>query len=57
MPERIAAGETSTLTSSGVGERANKEEVSWFLNGRELRALVSPDLSDGLLSTSQLDTN
>ena len=33
------------------------KEGSWFLNvnGRELRALVSADLSDGLLSTSQMD--
>ena len=31
------------------------KEGSSFLNGRELRALVSPDLCDGLLSTSQLD--
>ena len=32
-----------------------KHEGSLLLNGRELRTLVSPDLHDGLISTSQLD--
>ena len=31
------------------------DEGSLLLNGRELRALVSPDLHDGLISTGQLD--
>ena len=31
------------------------EEGTLLLNGRELRALVSDDLIDGLLSTSQMD--
>ena len=31
------------------------EEGTLLLNGKELRALVSEDLSDGLLSTSQMD--
>jgi hypothetical protein len=34
---------------------AIKHEGSLLLNGHELRALVSPDLHDGLISTSQLD--
>ena len=39
------------------GERGETivNEGSIILNGHELRALVSPDLRDGLLSTSQLD--
>ena len=39
------------------GEKGNAivQEGSLLLNGRELRASVSPDLRDGLLSTSQLD--
>ena len=31
------------------------DEGSLLLNGRELRALISPDLHDGLISTGQLD--
>ena len=31
------------------------EEGTLLLNGKELRALVSEDLSDGLLSTGQMD--
>ena len=39
------------------GEKGNiiVQESSLVLKGRELRALVSPDLRDGLLSASQLD--
>ena len=45
--------------SNGIanGEKGSSivKEETLLLNGRELRAIVSDDLVDGLLSTSQMD--
>ena len=52
---RRLGGEMKLEYANGDRGSSIVNEGSLFLNGRELRALVSPDLSDGLLSTSQLD--
>ena len=62
VPSTLGLQNIRRLGSAITLEYANGEkgdtivkEGSLFLNGHELRALVSPDLRDGLLSTSQLD--
>ena len=62
VPSTLGLRNIQRLDNGITLEYANGEkgdtivsEGSLFLNGHELRALVSPDLRDGLLSTSQLD--
>ena len=62
VPSTLGLHNVRRLDNSITLEYANGEkgdiinkEGSLFLNGHELKALVSPDLRDGLLSTSQLD--
>ena len=52
--QRLDSGITLEYSNGEKGDTIVREG-SLFLNGHELRAWVSPDLRDGLLSTSQLD--
>ena len=52
--QRLRKDLKSGITDGSTGTQIDRQG-SLFLNGHELRTLVSPDLKEGLLSTSQMD--